>query len=200
MAKVTGPLFSVDASGKLADSIVFSKWRGIHTVRQWAKPANPNTAGQQVVRTAFSATVDDYHILSGDDKQAWSLRASGQPLSGFNLLMGKSIKAKTEIDGFNLMKSVAAAAPTTVAEFGASISITPKYGGTARLMYGTKAGVYFDEQEITLTAGIEVSAEVIGLVEGTKYFYRIVQDQALVETDEIRGSTGDYSFTALATA
>jgi hypothetical protein len=43
MAKVTGPLMSVSASGKLADSIVFFGWKGINVVRQWLKPANPKS-------------------------------------------------------------------------------------------------------------------------------------------------------------
>lgn len=46
MAKVTGPLFSVSATGKIADAIVFFGWKGRHVVRQWLKPANPKTSGQ----------------------------------------------------------------------------------------------------------------------------------------------------------
>lgn len=46
MAKVTGPLMSMSASGKVADSIVFSTWKGVAYVRQWLKPANPQSAGQ----------------------------------------------------------------------------------------------------------------------------------------------------------
>jgi len=46
MAKVTGPLMSMSASGKLADSIVFFGWKGVNVVRQWLKPANPQSAGQ----------------------------------------------------------------------------------------------------------------------------------------------------------
>lgn len=37
---------SMSASGKLADSIVFSIWKGRAYVRQWLKPANPQTASQ----------------------------------------------------------------------------------------------------------------------------------------------------------
>ena len=46
MAKVTGPLFSVSATGKVADSIVFFGWKGVNVVRQWLKPANPMTWNQ----------------------------------------------------------------------------------------------------------------------------------------------------------
>lgn len=41
MAKVTGPLMSVSASGKLADSIVFFGWKGRNVVRGWVIPTNP---------------------------------------------------------------------------------------------------------------------------------------------------------------
>lgn len=50
MAKVTGPLFSLDARGKLGSALVFIGWKGIKSVRQWLKPANPQSAGQGDVR------------------------------------------------------------------------------------------------------------------------------------------------------
>lgn len=46
MAKVTGPLMSMSASGKLADAIVFFGWKGTNVVRQWLKPANPQSSDQ----------------------------------------------------------------------------------------------------------------------------------------------------------
>lgn len=51
MAKVNGPLMSMDASGKLGDAIVFSKWKGRNYVRQLVTPANPQTADQKTVRS-----------------------------------------------------------------------------------------------------------------------------------------------------
>jgi len=50
MAKVTGPLMSMTASGKLADTLVFFSWKGISTVRQWLVPANPQSADQGDIR------------------------------------------------------------------------------------------------------------------------------------------------------
>lgn len=46
MAKVTMPLLSGSASGKIADAMVHFTWKGISVVRQWLKPANPMSAGQ----------------------------------------------------------------------------------------------------------------------------------------------------------
>lgn len=56
MAKVTGPLYSMSASGKIADSMVFFGWKGIATVRQWVKPSNPQSVGQGDQRVVMGGT------------------------------------------------------------------------------------------------------------------------------------------------
>lgn len=55
MAKVEGPLMSMEARGKLADAIVFFPWKGRHVVRQWLKPANKKSTAQGYVRAAVYA-------------------------------------------------------------------------------------------------------------------------------------------------
>lgn len=59
MAKVTGALFSMDASGGFGGALVFGKWKGRQTVRQLVTPANPKSADQEtarnMVRTAGAA-------------------------------------------------------------------------------------------------------------------------------------------------
>lgn len=50
MAKVTGPLFSIDASGKVADALVYFPWKGRKVVRQWLKPTNPRDVNQKIQR------------------------------------------------------------------------------------------------------------------------------------------------------
>ncbi len=56
MAKVTGPLQSFSASGKLADSIVFAAWKGIAYVRQYVIPSNPQSSGQGDQRIMVGGT------------------------------------------------------------------------------------------------------------------------------------------------
>lgn len=56
MAKVTGPLMSMSASGKLADAIVFFSWKGTNVVRQWLKPSNPQSSDQGDTRIAMGGT------------------------------------------------------------------------------------------------------------------------------------------------
>ena len=56
MAKVSGPLQSFSASGKLADCIVFFTWKGRNVVRQWLKPANPEASDQGDRRIIMGGT------------------------------------------------------------------------------------------------------------------------------------------------
>ena len=69
MAKVTGPLMSMSASGALGKALVYFPWKGYAVVREWLKPANPQ-----------SATQGDQRIMMGG-----SGRATGkiQPNSEF---------------------------------------------------------------------------------------------------------------------
>lgn len=46
MAKVTGPLFSLSASGKIGDAMVHFGWKGLNVVRGWVKPVNKHSADQ----------------------------------------------------------------------------------------------------------------------------------------------------------
>ena len=56
MAKVTGPLMSMDASGKFGGTLVLSKWKGRNDVRQLVIPANPNSQGQEDARNRTRVT------------------------------------------------------------------------------------------------------------------------------------------------
>lgn len=90
MAKVTGPLLSMGASGKLADTLVFGKWKGVDVARQYVVPANPNTAAQSTQRGFMTAAVAAWHdatnVLSATDKAAWNRYAGAldSAMSGFN--------------------------------------------------------------------------------------------------------------------
>jgi len=53
MAKVSGPLMSIEARGKIAEALVYFPWKGRHLVRQWLKPANPKRTLQGYVRVSL---------------------------------------------------------------------------------------------------------------------------------------------------
>lgn len=89
MAKVEGPLFSVAARGKIADSIVFFPWKGRHVVRQWLKPLNPESTKQGYVRAALKAIAKEIAVIwnksIGDavDSKLYTLNTAKAP-AGLN--------------------------------------------------------------------------------------------------------------------
>jgi hypothetical protein len=99
MAKVTGPLMSMDASGQLGKALVFAKWKGQNYVRQYVIPMNPNTADQAAIRDIVaqasvawknSATVGATPVNAAY-KLAYNEAAAGSGMSGFNLFIKESI-------------------------------------------------------------------------------------------------------------
>ena len=62
MATVTGPLFSIDASGGYASTMVFSKWKGRNYVRQLVIPSNPQSIAQETARN---------HVRTAGSAQKW---------------------------------------------------------------------------------------------------------------------------------
>lgn len=55
MAKVKGPLFSIEARGQIANAMVHFPWKGRNVVRKWLKPANPRDVNQQLIRQKLAA-------------------------------------------------------------------------------------------------------------------------------------------------
>lgn len=99
MAKVTGPLLSLDASGSIASTMTYSRWKGINYVRQRVIPTYSNTSLQMairdLVRDASQAWKSNATItpttIDATYKNAFELAASGTGQSGFNLYMHNCI-------------------------------------------------------------------------------------------------------------
>lgn len=91
MSKLTGPCLSLSASGKLANALVYSVWKGINYARQYVIPANPQTAAQTTQRGYLTSALALWHdvvnALSALDKASLNRGATviGKVMSGFNL-------------------------------------------------------------------------------------------------------------------
>lgn len=84
MARVTGPLMSFDASGTIAGSIVFAKWRGRNYVRRHAVPANPRSQAQLCARAIMGFLANDWKNLTDEIKATWAAGADALKISPFN--------------------------------------------------------------------------------------------------------------------
>lgn len=87
MALVSAPLLSLDASGKLAGAIVFSKWKGRQYVRSLVKPSNPKSGGQVGMRGAFKFLAQNWASLSAANQATWEDRGDATVISPFNAFM-----------------------------------------------------------------------------------------------------------------
>lgn len=84
MAKLTAPLFSLDASGTIAKAITFSRWKGVKYARTRVIPENPNTAAQQEVRGSFSTLSEMWKRMPQLARDPWQAAIRGQPLTDRN--------------------------------------------------------------------------------------------------------------------
>jgi len=91
MARTTGPLLSLDASGSVAGTIVFSKWKGRSYVRQLVQPANPKSAKQTGVRAMMKYLAQLWTSISAPDKATWTDLALTRQISPFNAYTSENL-------------------------------------------------------------------------------------------------------------
>lgn len=92
MAKTSGPLMSLDASGSFAKTLTYAKWKGRNYVRHLVTPSNPQTVGQQVARGALgSAGRVNSHIEFSSDAQVALNAAAPSGQSGVSFYAKKQI-------------------------------------------------------------------------------------------------------------
>lgn len=63
MAKTSAPFLSLDASGTIASTLTASKWKGRNYMRLRIIPANPQTSGQQAVRSVLGTLAKACHAV-----------------------------------------------------------------------------------------------------------------------------------------
>ena len=192
MAKTKGPLFSLDASGKLADSLVYLKWKGISDVRSYVIPANPRTEKQQAQRTKMTEAVDLYHSTAFNDLDlsAWDLFASimPTPMSGFNAFVKSYIDAKVAEKDFTPLYD---ATISNITNSGFTFTIKSDLAADVKLYIGTSKTVMGTEVSGTYNSGTKTwTFTVTGLASGTKYYFEVRSTDA-----SDAGRTGIYTVT-----
>lgn len=92
MAKTTGPLLSIGASGTIAKTQVYSKWKGRPYARRHVTPANPQSTEQTKTRDVFSVANAMWKSAPTLFQAPWDLFATGQVLTGRNAFISKYVK------------------------------------------------------------------------------------------------------------
>jgi len=143
MSKLSGPLFSLSASGQLAKTLVFAKWKGVDYARQYVIPANPNSAAQQTQRGYLETALAQWHdvssVLIALDKTNLNRKASVSHLilSGFNqyvkMYIDSRVAGATPNQLFNTIEAAVAEpdASITIATAAATASVVLRWGTSA---------------------------------------------------------------------
>jgi hypothetical protein len=84
MVKLTGPCFSLGASGTLGKTVTFSHWKGRAYARQRIIPNNPKSGGQLGARAMWEFITQNWDALSTAEKATWAARAAQTTISPFN--------------------------------------------------------------------------------------------------------------------
>lgn len=92
MARTTGPLFSLDASGSVGGAITFSKWKGRNYVRRRVVPSNPKSGGQVGRRAMVKFLATLWASVSDADKAEWQTLADQLVASRFNGYISENMK------------------------------------------------------------------------------------------------------------
>ena len=106
MAKVTGPLMSMSASGSIAGAITFAIWKGRAYVRQLVIPSNPSTPAQilnrlttgsiaKAARAVLTATKDVLNVGSVFFTTVRDAAPSGQSWISYVQKYGADIESKS---------------------------------------------------------------------------------------------------------
>lgn len=69
--KISTPMISLDARGRLKQAVVFSIWRGLNYVRGYVTPTNPATTRQRAVRALFVAASRAWGSLTSAQRTSW---------------------------------------------------------------------------------------------------------------------------------
>lgn len=84
-------------SGQAGKAGVFAKWKGRQYRRKYVIPANPKTTMQLLVRGYFTNAIAAWHTYHSIQRLVYSYLASGQVMSGMNLLVSRWQKAATKL-------------------------------------------------------------------------------------------------------
>ena len=160
MSRVTAPLLSLSASGKFANTMVASTWRGIPVMRHYVRPSNPQTPAQVAQRACMTALVSAYrrYVTNAEARTAWSRQAllEPSPMAGFNAFVRHSM------DPYQTAPANATAVVwTPTAGYHATVSMLKYSDGTAsteagnfELWKGTTPDSLLKQEDIAIAGGL----------------------------------------------
>lgn len=209
MAKLSAPLFSFGAAGKLAKALVYFGWKGLDCVRSYVIPSNPKTAAQVTQRGYFTEAVAKVHAclalathaLDAVDQSAYALLASTRtgPRTWFNEIVKNWVDTRVLVKIPCIYTDGTISDPTP-ATLDLIMYLNEKTGSTlaaGKFYFGVSKTALIHTKAATVVAGTSVALANSDcsafLTAGTKYYVQFRPDAG----DGCEGAlSGIYSFTA----
>lgn len=182
MAKLTGPLFSLAASQKLGNTLVYFAWKGLNVARTYVIPTNPKTAPQTTQRGYLSDAVAAIHAaqalganpLAAADVSAYALLGSTfpSPRTWFNQVCKQWIDQNVAA----LKGCIYRDGGTTPGANQLAVTIDTSPQGVNAVTagdfyYGTSKTALIYTEAAAVVAGV-ATATILGLTTGVKYFWK----------------------------
>jgi hypothetical protein len=183
MAKVTGPMMSVEATGKFANTMVFVRSKAGPVVRQLVTPTNPKSPAQTGTRSMMRWASQEWQQLTSPEQTTWLAAVTKPGESAFNAFVRAAMNewknglfAQSE---FPTVTEAAPAIPTTPTATVNGKQVTIAWVDPAARLFGVS--IYFDAATITtmgpsiavavIDAGVQKA--IISNLEAGTYHYRI---------------------------
>ena len=180
MAKLTAPLMSFGARGKLGGSLVYSNWKGINTARQLVTPANPRSPDQVAQRGLLATVVQAWRstYITQAIRAGWNKLAqlSGKPISGFNEFVSQLVKLAAEVPAASFVAEIAASTATelTLKCLNLDDLTQGDEAGNFTILVGDTADALLTDAAVALDAGaLVVDVEALGWEPGDTVFVQV---------------------------
>jgi len=175
MARCTAPLLSLSASGKFADTLVASNWKGIPVMRQYVKPSNPKTAAQVAQRAMMTACVSVWRNTFTDAamRTAWDRLALllKDTMSGFNAFIMNAVPVGNDDPDASFALSAAAIAGNHIEWTLKNLDDgdTGDEAGDFDIWVGSKPGSLLLSESVAIAGGKVTGTEDLGDAGDIKY-------------------------------
>jgi len=103
MGKTTAPLLSFGASGQIANTLVYAKWKGRQYARRYVIPSNPQTSDQTLTRNVFAWLSNVWKQAPADFTLAFNAYAQGKVMTGRNAMVKfnlPDLRSETDLANF----------------------------------------------------------------------------------------------------
>lgn len=152
MARISYSALLTDARGKIS-SVVFSRWRGLATVRSLITPRNPRTPLQIAVRSFLHAATRSWARQTTLYKSQFGTAAAGLAESGFNRFIREAYLFDPEFRDFRSLTTASATLGATSVVVAATAPPTSPVGlDTLGFLPGSLVHISTHAQVYTITA------------------------------------------------